>query len=69
MSYASLYDIDFSAKQDFDMRPGDHVTTGINSHPVYQVIAVFEEKAWVKDIDRDWVFATVERRNCKPCNR
>lgn len=38
-----------------DLKPGDHVTVGISKHPVWQVIAVHQDKVWMFRTDTPWV--------------
>ena len=33
-----------------DIRPGDRVCAGANVHPNHEVIAVYGDKAWVRDL-------------------
>jgi hypothetical protein len=33
-----------------DIRPGDRVCTGANVHPNHEIIAVYGEKAWIRDL-------------------
>ena len=33
-----------------DIRPGDRVCTGANVHPNHEVIAVYGDKAWIRDL-------------------
>ena len=49
-SYSDVFDI--AHERDFDEHivAGDLVRTGANAFPHYQVIAVYGEKVWVRDV-------------------
>ena len=49
-SYSDVFDI--AHERDFDEQivAGDLVRTGANAFPHYQVIAVYGEKVWVRDV-------------------
>jgi hypothetical protein len=32
------------------IRPGDRICTGANVHPNHEVIAVYGDKAWIRDL-------------------
>ena len=33
-----------------DIEPGDIIRTGENLHPHYRVIAIYSDRAWVRDV-------------------
>ena len=33
-----------------DIRPGDRVCTGASVHPNHEVIAIYGDKAWIRDL-------------------
>jgi hypothetical protein len=49
-SYSDVFDIGHEREFDEDIVAGDLVRTGANAFPHYQVIAVYGEKVWVRDV-------------------
>ncbi len=50
ISYSNLYGIDHDAIDDSDIGVGDLVRTGPNAFPYFRVLAVFGDKAWVRNV-------------------
>jgi hypothetical protein len=53
---------------DETLRPGDLCHHGDNTYPVYQVIFVHDDRAWVRDISSG-VEGIVSVDRCRPLNR
>ena len=49
-SYSDVFDITHERDLDEQIVAGDLVRTGANAFPQYRVIAVYGEKAWVRDV-------------------
>ena len=49
-SYSDVFDISHERDMDEHIVAGDLVRMGANAFPHYQVIAVYGEKAWVRDV-------------------
>jgi hypothetical protein len=49
-SYSDVFDIAHERDFDEQIAAGDLVRTGANAFPHYQVIAVYGEKVWVRDV-------------------
>jgi len=49
-SYSDVFEISHEREFDEDIATGDLVRTGANAFPYYQVIAVYGDKVWVRDV-------------------
>lgn len=49
-SYSDVFAINHDREHHEEIRPGDIVRTGENSHPQYEVLAVHGERAWVRNV-------------------
>lgn len=49
-SYSDVFDISHEHGLDEQISAGDLVRTGPNAFPHYQVIAVYGEKVWLRDV-------------------
>jgi hypothetical protein len=49
-SYSDVFAISHEREIDEHIEAGDLVRTGTNTFPHYHVIAVFGDKAWVRDV-------------------
>ena len=61
--------LDFSGgpdRADDDIRPGDRVCAGANVLPNHEVIAVYGDKAWIRDLRSGCDGITSLRRCHKP---
>ncbi|HEX8233072.1 MAG TPA: hypothetical protein VF559_06995 [Caulobacteraceae bacterium] len=50
ISYTDLYEASVYEGPDEDIQPGDLVRTGANLYPHFQVVAVNNGTAWVRDV-------------------
>jgi hypothetical protein len=50
ISYSNLYDIEHDHMDGSDVVVGDLVRTGPNAYPYFRVLAVFGDKAWVRNV-------------------
>jgi len=53
VSYSDVYAICHDRDYEEHIQADDLVRTGANSHPHYRVIAVYGDKAWVRDVSND----------------
>ena len=51
ISYSDVYDISHEREHDEDIQMGDLVRTGPNLFPHFTVMAVVDDKAWVRNIE------------------
>jgi len=49
-SYSDVFSISHERDFDEDIIVGDLVRTGTNAFPHYQVLAIYGDKAWVRDV-------------------
>ncbi len=49
-SYSDVFSISHERDFEEDIAIGDLVRTGTNSFPHYQVLAVYGDKAWIRDV-------------------
>lgn len=49
-----------------DIRPGDRICTGANVHPNHEVIAIYRDKAWIRDLRSGYDGVTSLSRCHKP---
>ena len=49
-SYSDVFSISHEREYDEHIEPGDLVRTGTNMFPHFHVIAVYDEKVWVRDV-------------------
>lgn len=50
-SYCDVFALRLDRKHDEEIRVGDHVRTGDNHFPHFEVIALHGDKAWLRDVD------------------
>lgn len=50
-----------------DLASGDEVTVGISKFPVWKVIAVHQDKAWMYRIDSPWIDGVVRTERLYRC--
>lgn len=50
-SYSDVFELCLERDHDEDIIAGDLVRTGLNLCPQFEVIAVFGQKAWVRNVD------------------
>lgn len=50
ISYADVFEIQSEMNTSEEIRAGDLVRTGANLHPHYTVIAIYGEKAWLRNV-------------------
>ena len=51
VSYSDVFGIEHRRPHEEDIQVGDLVRTGPNYHPHYRVIAVHDQKAWVRNVE------------------
>lgn len=51
VTYSDLYGIDHSRGYEEDLAVGDLVSTGPNLFPYYRIIAIHDDKAWVRNVE------------------
>jgi len=51
VSYSDLFGIRHEREQDESIEAGDVVRTGPNARPQFQVLAIRDDRVWVRNID------------------
>jgi hypothetical protein len=68
VSYSALYGIRHERDHHEDIHAGDLVRTGANARPLFEVVAVDGERAWVRNADNR-VDGIVELNRCRKVER
>jgi len=71
VSYADLFGLKHEIPDWKPVHVGDEVVTGRNSGPHYRVLAVVDDKAWIRGLNRghDHIVSVRRLRTVQPSNK